>query len=494
MRSLAAALGLVVAAGCALGPNYKRPSVSMTQSFRDEKLAESQSFADLPWWEVFRDPALAALLREALLNNLDLTEALARVDVGRYNAKISTDQLLPSLGVNVSPAYQQPFSPLSALVPPSAAATVPFPLGNSRYASYTLSGSLSWEIDLWGRLRRLRQSALAEFLASEESARGVIVSLVGDVAQGYFNLVALDLQLEVSQRTVESRRKTLALFAERERGGVGDRLQTASEEALLANALATIPALQRQIAQQENQLAFLVGRPPGPIARTPGYLTRTAPPPDMPAGVPSALLERRPDVRQAEARVISANAQVGAAFAAIFPRLSFSGSGGVESANIDTLFTTGALTFGLSLVVAWLAPLLNGAQLVHAWRGQQASWRAAVAEYRRVVLVALGDVANALIAISTLREQRAQLEDSVRASAETVKLSTHRYSAGVSSYLDVVQAEQNLFAAELQLAQTIGAQFAATAQLYRALGGGWIVPTAAPPRAGKLRGPSLGAR
>ncbi len=490
----AAALVSWLVAGCALGPDYKRPSVPMTAVFRERRIAEAQSFADLPWWDVFHDPALAALLREALLNNLDLADAIARVDVARENARIRTDQLLPSLSIATGPAYQQTFSPFAALVPASQASMLPFPLGNERFATYTLSGSLSWEIDLWGRLRRLRQSALADALAAEEVERGVIVSIVGDVATGYFNLVALDLQLAISRRTVESRRQTLALFAERERGGVGDRLQTASEETLLANALATIPALERQIAQKENQLAFLAGRPPAPIARTTNYLTRTAPAPDFPLGVPAALLERRPDVREAEARVVSANAQVGAAFAALFPNFTFSASGGVESTSLASLFTTGAITFGVGLAVGWLVPLLGGAQLVHAWRGQKAGWRATVADYRRAVLVALGDVANALVAIRTLREQRAALEASVRASAETVKLATDRYRAGVSSYLDVVQAEQNLFAAELQLAQTIGAQFAATAQLYRALGGGWMVPSRPRPRAGVLPGPSLGAR
>ncbi len=491
MRS--AALALVVAVtGCALGPDYRRPSVTMTATFREPSLATAESFADLPWWDVFHDPPLAALLKEALANNLDLADAIARVDVARYNAKIRTDQLLPSLSVNAGPAYQQTFSPFSALVP--AGTMLPFPLGNERYPSYTLGGALSWEIDLWGRLRRLRQAALADALAAEEVERGVIVSIVGDVAQGYFNLVALDLQLEVSRRTVESRRQTLALFAERERGGVGDRLQTASEEALLANALATIPALERQIAQQENQLALLAGRAPGSIARTTNYLMRTTPPPDLPLGVPAALLERRPDVRQAEARVVSANAQVGAAFAALFPQLTFNASGGVESTSLPSLFTSGGATFAVGLLLGWLLPILNGAQLVHGWRGQQAGWRAAVAEYRRAVLVALGDVADAQVAIRTLREQRARLEDSVRASAETVKLATDRYRAGVSSYLDVVQAEQNLFAAQLQLAQTLGAQFTAVAQLYRALGGGWLTPSQKAPRAGKLPGPSLGAR
>jgi multidrug efflux system outer membrane protein len=487
-----AALYLLALAGCALGPNYKRPSVPMTATFREQALAKAESFADLPWWEVFHDPALAALLKEALANNLDLADAIARVDVARYNAKIRTDQLLPSVSVNASPAYQQPFSPISALIPPGT--MTPFPLGNQRFATYTLGGSLSWEIDLWGRLRRLRQAALADALAAEEVERGVIVSIVGEVAQGYFNLVALDLQLEVSRRTVESRRQTLTLFAERERGGVGDRLQTASEEALLANALATIPALERQIAVEENQLALVAGRVPGPIARTSDYLRRTAAPPDLPLGLPSALLERRPDVRQAEAQVVSANALVGAAFAAIFPQITFGASGGVESTDLSTLFSSNAVTFGVEVMFGWLVPILSGAERVHAWRGSQAGWRASVAEYRRTVLVALGDVANAAVTIRTLREQRARLEDSVRASAETVKLSTDRYRGGVSGYLDVVQAEQNLFAAELQLAQTIGAQFTATAQLYRALGGGWLEPSHAAPKAGQIRGPSLGAR
>jgi len=490
--AVVAVVGCSVApAGCALGPDYKRPSVPMTAAFRDQALQQASSFADLPWWEVFRDPALAALLREALANNLDLVDATERIEVARQNARIRTDQLLPSLSVSAAPSYQQIFSPFSALAP----AGIPgIPSGNTRYATYILGGQLSWEIDLWGRLRRLRQAALADFLGAQENARGVIVSIVGEVAQGYFNLVALDLQLDTARRTAESRRETLALFAERERGGVGDRLQTASEEANLADALATVPSLQRQIVQQENQLALLAGRPPGPIARTTNFLSRSPPPVDLPLGVPSALLERRPDVRLAEARVVSANALVGAAFAAIFPTLTFNGSGGVESTSLATLFTTGALTFGVSLVVGWLLPLLNGAQTVHAWRGQKANWRAVVAEYRRVVLGALVDVADATAAMRTLREQRAELENAVRARIETVRLATDRYRAGVSSYLDVVQAEQNLFPTQLQLAQTIGAQFVATAQLYRALGGGWIVPSQPTPAAGRLAGPSLGAR
>ncbi|MCA1665772.1 MAG: efflux transporter outer membrane subunit, partial [Myxococcales bacterium] len=301
-RALAVVVAAVALTGCALGPDYKRPTVPMTATFRDQALEQASSFADLPWWELFRDPALAALLREALANNLDLADATLRIEAARQNARIRTDQLLPSLSVSATPSYQQIFSPLAALAP---AGTPGVTGGNARYSTYILGGQLSWEIDLWGRLRRLRQAALADFLGAQENARGVVVSIVGEVAQGYFNLVALDLQLETARHTADSRRETLALFAERERGGVGDRLQTASEEASLADALATVPSLERQIAQEENQLALLAGRPPGPIARTPNFLRLSPPPPDLPVGVPSALLERRPDVRQAEARVVS---------------------------------------------------------------------------------------------------------------------------------------------------------------------------------------------
>jgi outer membrane protein, multidrug efflux system len=483
MKAAALTLALV-AAGCAVGPNYKRPTVAMTATFREQAVAQAESFADLPWWQVYRDPALTALLREALEHNLDLAEAVARIDVARANARISTDQLLPSLNVSGGPSYQQVFSPVG----------LPGGGGNPRSAAYQAGATLSWEIDLWGRLRRLRQAALADFLGAQDNARGVVVSIVGDVAQGYFNLVTLDLQLDIARRTAESRQRTLALFQQRQGGGVGDGLQTASEEANLQDALATIPVLERQIAQQENQLALLLGKPPTAIARTADLLRRSPPPPELPLGIPAALLERRPDVRQAEARVVSANAQVGAAFAALFPQLTVNASGGFESSSLASLFTMGAATFGVGLVVSWLVPLLNGAQLGHAYRGQQAAWRLAVADYRRSVLVALGDVANAQASIRTLRAQRARLEGEVRARQEAVRLSTDRYRAGVSSYLDVVQAEQNLFPTELQLAQTIGAQFGATAQLYRALGGGWMTPGAPPAPAGKLAGDSLGAR
>lgn len=443
----------------------------MTPTFRGQDRAEAASFADLPWWEALGDEPLAELIKEALTNSYDLADAVARVEAARENVRASTDALLPAISISGGPSYQQVFSGLSAALP-STPGGPSLPSGNLHYGQYTAQATLSWEIDLFGRLRRLREAALADFFASDDNRRGVIVSLIGAVGSDYFTLLSLDLQLEIARRTVASRKETLELFAKRESGGVGDRLQTASEEALLSGAAATIPELERQIVIMENDLSILIGRTPGPIRRT-GDLTARAMPPRFAAGGPSALLERRPDVRMAEAHVVSANALAGAAFAQLFPQVIASANGGVASASLSELFTTGALTYGAALVVNWLAPLLAGAANAHRYRGQQALWRAAIADYRRTVLTALAECSDALVTIDKLREMRVQLEITVRARTESVALAKVRYENGVASYLDVVQAEQNLFPAELQLAQTIGSQFVAVTQLYRALGGGW---------------------
>jgi multidrug efflux system outer membrane protein len=449
--------------GCALGRDYQRPAVAAMSSFRGQDRAEAASFADLPWWQVFHDEALAALINEALQNSYDLAEAVARREAARENAAASAGALFPSVGVRAGPAYQQTFSPFTAPGRPS---------GNLRYETYTLQATSAWEIDLWGRLRRLREAALADFLASEQNRRGVIVSLVGDVAAGYFNLVALDLQLDVARQTVAARQQTLQLFVAREAGGVGDGLDTASEQASLANAAAQIPSLERQITRLENQLCVLLGRTPGPIRRTRDFFPAPAPP-MQPAGLPAKLLERRPDVRAAEAQVMAANAQVGAAYAALFPTISLAASAGFESTSLSNALNSNALIYALAPLASWVAPVLNGAQNRHRHRAQEATLHAVIAQYRRTILTALGDVADAVTDIHQLGEQRAQLDAEVRARNDSVRLAKVRFTNGVASYLDVVQAEQNLFPAQIALAQTIGAQFVAVTQLYRALGGGW---------------------
>jgi multidrug efflux system outer membrane protein len=467
----AVALALAGLASCAVGPDYKRPNAPITPAFRGQDRAEAASFADLPWWQLVRDPALSALIDEALQGSYQIQDAVARVEIAHQNARASTDALLPAIGVQASPAYQQiflgSFSGLSGL--PG------LPSGNVHYSSYLLSATMSWEIDLWGRLRRLREASLAQFLASEQNRRGVIVSLIGDVAQAYFNLQSLDLQLAIAHRTVQSRQETLTLFQQREQGGVGSALDTTSEQALLAGARATIPALERQIVQAEDQLSYLLGRPPGPIRRSPDLNLRALPG-DPPIGMPASLLERRPDVRQAEAQMMSANAEIGAAFAAILPSLTFNGNVGVESSSLEHLFTSNALTFLASGVVSGLFPFLNGGQNVRRWRSQEATYVTSVVAYRRTVLTALQEVADNVVAIRTYRQARVELEAQVAAQVESVRLAKERFNGGAASYLDVVQAEQNLFPTELVLAQTIGLQWASLTQLYRALGGGWQVP------------------
>jgi multidrug efflux system outer membrane protein len=473
------ALLALIPVGCAVGPRYHRPATQVTPTFRGQDRAEAASFADLPWWQAFGDEPLAALLTEALVNSYDLADAVARVDAAREDFRASTSALMPAVGINGGPSYQQVFSGISAALPMTPGGPS-FPSGNFRYAQYTAQATLSWEVDLWGRLRRLREAALADFFASDDNRRGIIVSLIGTIAADYFSLLSLDLQLDIARRTVQSRHETLALFTKRELGGVGDRLQTASEESILASAAATIPDLERQIVATENEISILLGRPPGPIRRSTNLVSRPAPP-RQEVGLPSSLLERRPDVRQAEARVISANALIGAAFAQLFPQVTLSANGGVASPSLSELFTSGAVTYGVALLVNWIAPLLAGAANAHRYRGREALWRAAVADYRRTVLVALAETSNALVAMDKLREQRVQLEVSVRARVESVELAKVRYNNGVASYLDVVQAEQNLFPAELQLAQTMGQQFVAMTQLYRALGGGWQTSEPRPP-------------
>jgi multidrug efflux system outer membrane protein len=468
--SFASALAL---SSCAVGPDYHRPSTPMTASFRGEKTARpagqggAASLGDLPFWEVFSDERLVALLRESLHHSYDLQAAAARVEQARALAGLGTDALLPRLDVSLGPTYQQVFTPWSLAAGASGA-----PRGNLRYALYQLQGSLSWELDLFGRLRRLREATLAEYLASEEARRGVIVSLIGEVAKSYFELLTLDFKLAIAQRTVLARRETLELFRELEQGGVGNRLQTASEEANLAGAAAAIPSLEQQIGIKENALAVLLGRPPGPIPRR-QTLESIMTPPELPVGIPASLLERRPDLRQAEAGLIAANAQVGAALAQFFPQITLSAHGGLASTAIGTLFSSSAATFGVGLLAGWLMPLLQGFELRHRYRAQQANWRALCATYRQAALNALAEVSSALYSIDKLRQERLQREAEVRARSESVELAKERFRNGVASYLEVVQAEQSLFPAELQLAETIGAQFVALTQLYRALGGGW---------------------
>jgi multidrug efflux system outer membrane protein len=328
---------------------------------------------------------------------------------------------------------------------------------------------VSWELDLWGRIRRSNEAALARYLASEEARRGIYLSLASDVATNYFQLRSLDLQLEIARSSSGTFQETFNLFNQRLQGGVASALETSSAEALLASTAANIPDLERQIAAQENQLAFLLGRNPGPIPRG-AALNDQFLPPDIPPGLPSDLLERRPDLRQAEQGLIAANAGVGIANADFFPRISLTSALGGVAPQVSELVGNGRTW---SLGGGLLTPVFQGQRLRDQYRVAVAQWEEARVQYEQSVTNAFNEVSTALIAYQKLAEVETQRARAVAAYREAVRLSNERYGAGLSAYLEVLQAEQQLYPAENLLAQARYNRLATLVRLYRALGGGW---------------------
>jgi multidrug efflux system outer membrane protein len=467
-RAALAGAALFAAVGCAVGPDYKRPQVNLPGGYRfDSSPATAGSLADLPWWRVFQDPALHALVSEALRNNFDLLVASARVDAARAQARAAGAQLLPSVSATSRASWGNSFEGLAA--------------ANTHFYSVNVLGSASWEIDLFGRLRRTREAASAQYAASEEARRGVWITVLADVGQSYFLLRSLDLQRGIAERTVVDRAKTLDLFRTRSEGGVGTDLDVARAEADLAGAKSTLAGIHLQIATTEDSISLLVGRAPGPIARPPttGAL---ASPPAVPAGLPSALLERRPDVREAEANMVAANARVGVATANLFPTFSLTGLGGMVATDLSFLGSSNpAGVYSLGGQANWLSPILQGSSLRHQLSASKANWEAARTMYFQTVTSALKDVADALVSLQRLLEQRTQSEKQVQALQRAVDISRTQFEGGTATYLDVVNAEQQRFAAELNLAQLEASQLSTYVQLYRALGGGWWLPESPAP-------------
>jgi multidrug efflux system outer membrane protein len=409
---------------------------------------------------VFQDDVLASLLREAVANNQDLAIAVARVAAARASAGVARADLFPHLEAQ-----------LDATRTRSSREVVSF--GESTRWDYRAAIAASWELDLWGRLRRGHEAALAEYAASEEGRRAALVTLVGDVAEAYFDLRELDLELEITRETTETRRKTSELFARRLEQGVSSDLETAQASADLAAASAAVHEVERRLGQQEHLLSFLLGRNPGPVARG-SAIGSVALPPDVPAGLPASLLERRPDVRAAEAEVVAANARVGVARAEFFPRVSLTGLLGLESDDLNDLLDENAkMGSGAASLVA---PLFQGGRLRANERVAVARWQEAVAEYRKAAQSAFRDVADQLVAIRRLRESRVEMERLVAALRQSVSLSTSRYENGLSSYFEVLDAQRRLLPAQIELARTKRDQYVALVRLYRALGGGWQAP------------------
>jgi multidrug efflux system outer membrane protein len=445
---------------CAVGPDYKRPEIAAPESFRDgNPTPEQESLADLPWWEVFQDPVLHDLVRTALASNYDLSIAIARIDQARAIAGQAHAQYFPqvnyqgAVGGGKNEAFGGPFSN-----------------GGQTQASALVAVNATWEIDLWGRIRRTNEAAQAQLLAAEENRRGVMLSLVSEVATAYFELLELDLQLDIAHRTADAFDASFKLFSRRYAGGLGTRLEVTRAEGEVATVAAQIPELERQISIKENQINVLLGRNPAPIQRS-AKLSEQELPPAVPAGVPSQLLERRPDVRFAEAVLQSANANVGVAKADYFPKISLTGFLGSLAPDADNLFKSSSMAWGLGANA--LGPIFQGGALDAQLALAKAQWEEAVLQYRKTAVTAFQDVSNALVTRQRLVGIRVEQERAVRANSDSVTLALERYNAGKANYFEVLQAQELLFPAENALAFTTLNERLTIVALYQALGGGW---------------------
>ena len=469
LLAIIVALGGLV--GCTVGPNYQRPSVDVPGAYRGvapdasdkaygqadaEPQPTAQSLGDEKWWQVFQDPTLQGLIRTALKNNYDVRIAATRVLQAQAQLGITRADQFPSLsaGGNITSLQNPAIGPI-----PSYEVT-----------QGALAASAGWNPDFWGKYRRATESARATLLANEWAQKAVISTLVASVAADYFTLRQLDLELEISRRTYADRQQSLQMTQQLEENGLNSLLDVRQSEQLVYTAASEIPDFERQIAQEENAISILLGNNPGDIPR--GLkLTDEPHAPEVPAGLPSALLERRPDIREAEQNLIAANAQIGVAKAAYFPQISLTGTAGYESPSLVNLFTGPA---GLwDLAGSLTQPIFEGGRLKNGVRLSQAQEEQMMLAYQQSIQGAFRDVSNALVAYRKDREYRIQQQHLLTAAQDAAQLSHQRFNAGTTDYLEVLTNETNAFSAELGLAQAQGNELIALVQLYQALGGGW---------------------
>jgi multidrug efflux system outer membrane protein len=485
-QSIAAALtaATLFLSGCTVGPKYKRPTIDTPTVYRDAEASGNTqtskephdlngaalagqsntaataalSLGDEKWWEVFGDPQLQDLIRAALKENYDVRIAAERVLESQAQLGITRSQEFPQLNAGGGyTAQRYPSAQFGGL-------------GSFVTHLGQLGLSSSWNLDFWGQYRNATKAARAQLLASQFAQREVLDTLILNVATGYFQLRTLDLEMEIARRTLASRQESLKLTQTLESGGSTSLLDVRQAEELVSTAAATIPDIERQIAQEENALQTLLGQNPGPIAR--GLPIDQQPRmPVVPAGLPSALIERRPDIRQAEEQLVAANAQIGVAKAQYFPAISLTGQVGTASNALNTLFrdSTFAYSYGTSIS----EPIFDAGRIRNNVRLTQAQEREAVLSYKKTIAQAFQDVSNALIAYQKFREFREQQERLVIASRDAVNLSNMRYKGGYSSYLDVLTNQTQLFSGELTLASAREEEMLSLVQLYNALGGGW---------------------
>jgi multidrug efflux system outer membrane protein len=464
---LAAISATILMTGCMVGPNYRRPVIQTPTVYRDlsenpQAQTQAASFADLPWWQVFRDPQMQELIRAALKESYDLQLATERIAAARAQVTITRSNLFPQVGANGT---------FSGGKDPSTQA---------KYNILALTADAAFQLDLFGRLRRATEAARAELLATEDARNTVILTLVSDMASDYFTLLQLDLELQITRDTVKTQEDSVKLTQLRLDHGVATKLDVLQAEQVLDTANAQIPDLQRQIGQEEDAISILLGHYPENVRR--GLPLAEQPlPPEVPPGIPSALLERRPDIREVEQDLIAANAEIGVARAAFFPQISLTGAGGGAFGR-STLFTglmssqTGIWSYGAQVS----QPIFTGGALRGNLRLAESQHRQELVVYKQTIQLAFRDVSDALIGYQKLHEVRVAQETTVKDLQDTVDTSLVRYRGGITTYLEVLDGQRSLFTAELALAQARGNEYQSLVQLYKALGGGWQASNSLP--------------
>jgi multidrug efflux system outer membrane protein len=453
--------------GCTVGPNYQRPQLATPAQFRaPEPLPAQQAFslADLKWFELFHDEQLQALIRTALVQNYDLRDAVARVEEARASLGITRSNQFPQFGASGGVELNRFSRDGATPLPPSLLSSQ-----NRNFGEASLN-LLSFEVDLWGRLRRATEAARANLLSAEENRKTVITTLVSDVATNYLTLRELDYELEISKRTLQTRQQSLDLTKSRQSGGVGTLLDLRQAEQLVDTAAQTIPVIEQEIEQTENQIHLLLGEPPGTVPRGQS-LTAQEIPPEVPTGLTSSLLERRPDIQAAEQDLVAANAEIGVARAAYFPQLSLSGFLGGQSTQLASLFSGAHSAWTLAPQLA--QPIFTAGRLKNNVKLTEAQREQALVQYEKTIQTAFAEVSNSLIAHQRTSESRAKQEELVYALQDRLRLAYIRYRGGVDTQLDALDADRDLFSAELSLSQIRLQELLTIVELYKALGGGW---------------------
>jgi outer membrane protein, multidrug efflux system len=464
MKKLSLFVGVTLSAslvcGCMVGPNYRKPVVQPPTAFRDlsenpQAQAQVASYADLPWWQVFQDPQLQELIRTALKQNYDLQIATERINAARAQVAVTRSRLFPQVAgdADFSGGKDHTFQTKSNFL--------------------LLTADAAFQLDLFGQLRRANEAARAQLLATEDARQTVILTLVSDVASDYFALLQMDLQLQITHDTVKTQEDSVKLTKLRVDHGVATKLDVLQAQQTLDTANATIPDLERQIAQEEDAISILLGNYPQGVTRGRPLVDQPLPP-EVPAGMPSSLLERRPDIREAEQVLVASNAEIGVAKAAFFPQIALTGSGGGSFGRSSAFSGLMSSQLGIWSYGAQVSqPIFTGGALKGNLKLAKSENQQALIAYRQTIQRALGDVSDALIGYQKLHEVRVRQEDTVADLQESVRLSNLRYTGGTTTFLEVLDGQRSLFSAELTLAQARGNEYQSLVQLYRALGGGW---------------------